>query len=258
MAHGTQIATMGSMSMVRSSRSDARWARWSRIIGLNVTGLMLVAGCAGAGATGAPAQPAPAAAQAKRVAELPAPAPRTDAQPTSSPDEVIEPVAVPIPGSELVRGRATVEVRAPLPVVRDAVLGFGSYPDFMPHYENCKLLGRTPSGARDVYMEISALHGAVRMWARVEVNKRVEEGAEVFETRMVEGNVDDMVASWRLRRLDTTRTELSLEVFLKPRLPMPVELMNRENMRGAVKGVVAMRSRAEQMGAEKSARASRD
>jgi len=255
MAPDVQAASIESMPMVRSTRFDARCAHWSRIssiFALKVTGLLLLAGCASVAAPSA-ARKTPATPP-KRVAQIPASAPSTDAQRSPSPAAAVVPIAVPIPGSELIRGRATVEVRAPIQVVREAVLGFGSYPDFMPHYENCKLLGRTPAGARDVYMEISALHGAVRMWARVEVAKRAEEGAEVFEAKLVEGNVDDLMATWWLRRLDTTRTELTLEVFLKPRLPMPTEIMNKENLKGAARGVAAMRARAEQMRAEKVAK----
>ena len=212
---------------------------------------LLMGGCGGAAVHGETAGSAGDAGEPTRVADLPALAPTTDAQHTSPPEEEIEPVAVPIAGTELTRGRATVEVRAPLAVVRDAVLGFGSYAEFMPHYEACRLLGRTPSGARDVYMEISALHGALKMWARIEVAKTVEGGVETVEARFVEGNVEDFEATWKIRRLDALRTELSLEVFLQPKLPLPAQIVNSENLKGSVKGVLAMRARAEQAAAPK-------
>lgn len=158
-------------------------------------------------------------------------------------------VPVPIAGSDLVRGRSTVTVKAPIERVRDAVLGFSKYPEFMPHYSSCKLLGRTPAGARDVYMEISALHGALRMWARVEVPKPVvTDGVETYETKFVDGNVRDFKAIWRLKKIDETSTELSLEVFLHPKIPMPTKLINDENVSGSAKGVAAMRARAESAG----------
>src|SRR5690349_19406456 len=81
------------------------------------------------------------------------------------PDPTPERIA--IPGSELVHGRANVVVNAPIGKVRDAVLDFPQYPEFMPHYETCKVLGRTATGARQLYMGIEALHGAVHMWAQV-------------------------------------------------------------------------------------------
>ncbi|MDI1451463.1 SRPBCC family protein [Polyangium sp. 6x1] len=153
-------------------------------------------------------------------------------------------VAVPIPGSNLVRGRAKVIVAAPIESVRARVLAFGDYARFMPHYSRSKILGRTKSGDREIYMEVTALHGAARFWARMAVRKLVGAagGIETYEVSMLEGNVKDFHAVWRLRSIDEARTELELEVFLLPRLPLPASLLNTENMRGASKGVGAMRS----------------
>lgn len=154
--------------------------------------------------------------------------------------------AVPIANSKLVRGLATVTVRAPIERVRDAVLGFKHYPEFMPHYRASRVLGRTASGGRDVYMEIEALHGAIKMWARIEVPKpALIDGVETYETRFIEGNVKDFKANWRMKRLGDDKTRLSLEVFLDPSISLPTELQNDENIDGAVSGVRAMRDRVE-------------
>lgn len=155
--------------------------------------------------------------------------------------------SIPIAGTQLVRGRSTVVVNAPLASVRAAVLGFGHYAEFMPHYKNAKLLGRTPSGGRDVYMEIEALHGAVTMWAEVEVPKPAigDGGAETYATRFIKGNVKDFQAIWRMKPIDDAHTELSLEVFLQPSITLPADLQNEENVDGSAKGVLAMRARAE-------------
>lgn len=156
------------------------------------------------------------------------------------------PVGVPIPGSAFVHGRATVTVNASLEKVRESVLSFGHYAEFMPHYRNAKLLGRTPSGSRDVYMEIEALHGALKMWARIEVAKpETIEGFETYKTKFVEGNVKDFQAVWRMRKVDDQKTELSLEVYLQPTINLPADLQNEENLSGSAKGVKAMRIRAE-------------
>ncbi|MRG90665.1 SRPBCC family protein [Polyangium spumosum] len=152
-------------------------------------------------------------------------------------------MAVPIPGSSLVRGRAKVIVSAPIDAVRARVLAFGEYARFMPHYSRSKVLGRTKSGEREVYMEVTALHGAARFWARMAVKKaRDAAGVETYDVAMLEGNVKDFRAVWRLRSIDAGHTELELEVFLLPRLPLPASLLNAENLKGASKGVVAMRS----------------
>ena len=154
---------------------------------------------------------------------------------------------VPIAGTRLVRGHSTVVVDAPLAKVREHVLAFAAYPEFMPHYKTAKVLGRTPSGGRNVYMEVTALHGAVKMWARVEVQKPAPSDAlESHEIRFLEGNVKELSGAWRLRRIDASKTELTLEIFLNPSLPLPASLINEENLDGSRKGVDAMRKRIEQ------------
>jgi ribosome-associated toxin RatA of RatAB toxin-antitoxin module len=214
-----------------------------------VPGLVLVAFVAlfGASACGGaePAPPtapvAPSAAAPVEVAPPPAPAaPALPAAPTSE--------AVPIAGSELVHGRSTVRVSAPVARVREVVTDFAHYAEFMPHYQSSKLLPRTPAGKRNVYMEIEALNGALKMWAELEVSKPVvdADGTETLGTRFVKGNVKAFVALWRIHKVDEASTDLSLEVFLDPGLPLPPALVNKENMGGSADGVTAMRTRVEQ------------
>jgi ribosome-associated toxin RatA of RatAB toxin-antitoxin module len=156
-------------------------------------------------------------------------------------------VAVPIGNTGFSRGRSTVVVKAPLERVRAAVLSFERYPEFMPHYKKCRVLGRTPSGGWDIYMEVSALQGAVTMWARIEIQKPgVEDGVETYASRFVSGNVQDLQATWRLEKIDTQTTRLSLEVFLRPKLPLPKSLLNAENLDGSARAVAAVRTRVEQ------------
>jgi hypothetical protein len=62
---------------------------------------------------------------------------------------------------------------------------------------------------------------------------------------MLGGNVEDFRAVWCLKSLAADQTLLTLEVFMLPRLPMLTSILNKENTRGAVKGVVAMRDRIE-------------
>jgi ribosome-associated toxin RatA of RatAB toxin-antitoxin module len=218
---------------------------------------LLVTGCASTGLHLDPPAPrkdanttAPAST-AHLVAELPRPASDAEKHAPPAPAPAIErptPVAVPIEGSELVRGRSTTQVAASLEKTREAVLDFAHYADFMPHYRNAKVLGRTETGARDVYMEVEALFGAVSFWAEVEMPKaQIIDGVETWETHFRKGNVKDFKAIWRLKKIDATTTELSLEVFLHPSLPLPVKLVNDENLKGSSSGVAAMRGRAEQL-----------
>ncbi|MBI4700865.1 MAG: SRPBCC family protein [Deltaproteobacteria bacterium] len=138
-------------------------------------------------------------------------------------------------------------VRAPVARVREAVLAFPRYPEFMPHYRSARELGPGREAVRQVYMEVTALHGALRMWAQVEVLPvEVAGGVEIHRTAFVRGNVRDFQAVWRLRPIDENRTELTLEVFLHPRLPLPTSVLNAENVEGATKGVLAVKRRVEQ------------
>ncbi|WP_437736932.1 type II toxin-antitoxin system RatA family toxin [Sorangium sp. So ce1335] len=157
-------------------------------------------------------------------------------------------VAVPIGSTGFSRGRSTAVVKAPIERVRATVLSFERYPEFMPHYKKCRVLGRTPSGGWDVYMEVSALHGAVTLWARLEIQKAAAaaDGVETYSSRFVSGNVQDLQATWRLEKIDDDTTRLSLDIFLRPKLPLPKSLLNAENLDGSARAIVAVRARIEQ------------
>ena len=166
--------------------------------------------------------------------------------PAADPGDQPRVIAVPLPNSSLVRGRATIEVRAPLARVREVILDFTHYPEFMPHYEACRVLGTTKAGGRDVYMRIGAVHGVVKMWARIEVSKpTVEQGAETYRSRYVDGNIKDLQATWSVKRIDEGTTQLQVEVFMRPPLPLPASVVNGENMDGARQAVIAFKARAE-------------
>ena len=187
------------------------------------------------------ARPAVVAAGVIEIAEEPTEGPYRYAAGTD-----LETLAIPEGTTGLVRGRSSVTVNAPAERVRETVLGFARYPEFMPHYAKCRVLGRSPSGGRDVYMQVEALHGALSMWARVDVKRpHTDDGVESIEAKMLEGNVKELRAAWRLVRLDERRTRLTLEVFLNPKVPVPEGLLNAENLDGSAAGVLALKARAE-------------
>jgi ribosome-associated toxin RatA of RatAB toxin-antitoxin module len=156
--------------------------------------------------------------------------------------------SVPIAGTDLVRGRSTVVVQAPISVVRKTVLDYEEYAEFMPHYAASHVLGRTKGGGHQVYMKWVALHGAMKMWARFDMSSAQKKGdQETYRSTLKEGNVKAAKAIWRMSPVDEHRTKLTLEVFLQPRVPMPSSLLNDENMKGAQKGVTAMRDRCEDL-----------
>ncbi|AUX21958.1 hypothetical protein SOCEGT47_024560 [Sorangium cellulosum] len=190
----------------------------------------------------------PALSQGSGALRLAAASEEPGAQPVA--DVVgIASAAIPIGGTGYSRGRSTAVVKAPIERVRATVLSFERYPEFMPHYKKCRVLGRTPSGGWDVYMEVSALQGAVTMWARIEIQKPVlADGAETYSSRFISGNVRDLQAVWRLERIDAGSTRVSLEVFLRPKLPLPKRLINAENMEGSARALAALRARVEGAG----------
>jgi hypothetical protein len=158
-------------------------------------------------------------------------------------------VAVPIAGSGLVRARSTVVIDAPIDRVREVVVGYAKYPEFMPNYRSCRVLGRSPSGGRDVYMELRAAGGLVKLWARIDAKKPVvTDGVETYESRLVEGNLKALEGSVRLRAVDAARTELILQSFVRPNLPVPDAMLNRQNLDGAREAVLALKTRSEQAG----------
>jgi ribosome-associated toxin RatA of RatAB toxin-antitoxin module len=152
---------------------------------------------------------------------------------------------VPVEG-DLVRGRATVLVDSPLERARVTVLTFTEYTAFMPHYRSSRVLDRTADRTQ-VYMQVAALGGLVKMGATLWFPKSpVAEGAWLsYASTFDSGNVEDFKAVWRLRAKSPAQTYLSLEVFVKPRLPLPKTVLDDENMKGARDDVEAMRRRIE-------------
>lgn len=189
--------------------------------------------------------------QVDQVAQAEAPT-GSDAAPAAAPEpaapesEDIEPVAVPIPNSDLVEAKATVIVHAPLDKAREVIFKFEDYPQFMPEYSDAKRLGKAPSGNEKVYMEITTLGGVAKMYANVEVlPARNEGGSEIYEARFLDGNVKQFKAIWTVTKLEDERTEVTLQVFLLPSIPLPDFLVNKANLDGAKKGALAMKRRIE-------------
>jgi len=159
-------------------------------------------------------------------------------------NEEIEPSGVAIDGSDLVEARATVTVRASLDKVRTTVLKFEDYPQFMPEYSDAKRLGNLPSGNEKIYMEITTLGGIAKMYANVEILPVAKTGqSETYQAKFIDGNVKQFKAIWTLTKLDEARTDVTLQVFLHPSIPLPDFLVNKANLDGAKKGVLAMKRR---------------
>ncbi len=180
-------------------------------------------------------------------------APETSAQPAAAGAALPEPTgrdplseSVPI-GDDLVRGRGTVRCAVPLARVREMVLKYDDYAQFMPFYKSSHVLDRDAESPK-VYMQVAALNGLVKMGAQLKMPNapKKENGWDVYESQFESGNVQDFKAIWRMKAIDDQGSFLSLEVALLPKLPLPTSTLNNENVKGAVNGVTAMRARAEQ------------
>ncbi len=208
--------------------------------------LVLVAfGAIGCGAAGpSPRTVVDHVATADGPAATDASAPTGDAAKVDVVD--VEPVAIPIPGSDLVEAKATVKVARSIDKAREIVLKFEDYPKFMPEYSDAKMLGKLPSGDDKVYMEITTLGGIAKMWANVDVLPVKKDGAsELHEAKFIDGNVRQFKAVWTLTKVDEGHTDVTLRVFLHPAIPLPDFIVNKANMDGAKKGALAMKKRIE-------------
>lgn len=154
---------------------------------------------------------------------------------------------VAIAGSDLVIGRSRILVDAPIASVRRRVLRFKDYAKFMPHYEASVVLGKRPDGNKRVYMQVAALRGMVKMGAEIAMGVPMRDGdTEIYASEFIKGKrVKMFKAVWRLSPKGPKQTELWLDVFLHPTVPLPAGLINDQNIKGAAKGVAAMKRRSE-------------
>jgi hypothetical protein len=154
------------------------------------------------------------------------------------------------PGASERYGHAETLVHAPLASVREHVLDFGHYHEFVPNkFKTSRVVGHQPDGSTDVYLQIAVLHGLVTLWdvARFAPPKSTGLGAEVVQGRMVpgKGNVDDMDVVWTMRSLGAEWTLLKVDLLLKPGLPAPQGAVDEELRDSAMYAVDAVHDRAQ-------------
>ncbi len=70
-------------------------------------------------------------------------------------------------------------------------------------------------------------------------------GTEVVVGHMVKGNVKRLDATWRLKKLDDTTTNVVLELLIVPDMPVPDSLVVPEVRFAAAKAVEGSRDEAE-------------
>jgi ribosome-associated toxin RatA of RatAB toxin-antitoxin module len=173
------------------------------------------------------------------VAAAPAPGPELDKWRTVNRFEVKTPY------SDTNAGAARVNVDAPEELVRQVVLDYKNYANFMSRFEKSRIVGRS-GDKTDVYLQVPILKGAAKVWAivRFEPVKEVN-GTEVVVGHMIKGNVKRLDATWRLKKLDDTTTNVVLELLIVPDMPVPDSLVVPEVRFAAAKAVEGSRDEAE-------------
>jgi len=149
------------------------------------------------------------------------------------------------PYADINAGAARVNVDAPEELVRSVVLDYKNYAKFMSRFEKSQIVGRS-GDKTDVYLQVPILKGAAKVWAvvRFEPIKQVD-GTEVVTGHMIKGNVKRLDATWRLKKLDDSSTQVALELLIVPDLPVPDSLVVPEVRFAAAKAVEGSRDEAE-------------
>jgi hypothetical protein len=95
-------------------------------------------------------------------------------------------------------------------------------------------------------MEIDELGGMIKLRAKVDVPPpRLVDGREMYEGRLLDGNVAAFVPKWELLALGPELTLLTVESYMDPKLPVPDAFINSGNVDGMRDAILAMKRRAE-------------
>lgn len=154
--------------------------------------------------------------------------------------------SVAIPGASIKAGGAAIYVSAPMSVVRKVVTDYAHYGDFMPRFQQSRVIAKK-AGQTDVYLQVPILNGAATVWATTRFAAPVAEGTngERIEGKMIDGNVSDLRAIWHLRQIDESHTVLKLELLIVPKLPLPGGAVTQELEYASDQGVTSAKARAE-------------
>ncbi|HKP57267.1 MAG TPA: SRPBCC family protein [Polyangiales bacterium] len=138
-------------------------------------------------------------------------------------------------------GRAVGIVDAPMADVLAVVENYAGYYTFMPHFRTSKVLSQRGASAL-VYMQASIAANTMNLWAQMKVGPRPNEGdTRVIEGKMVDGNMDAMMARWEVTPIDANRTLVAFQLLMDPKLPLPDSFVSSENEIATRKTIRALR-----------------
>ena len=157
----------------------------------------------------------------------------------------VERFDVKVANSSMDAGAARVRAHAPTATLRSVLTDYARYSKIIKHFEQARVVGRS-GDQTDVYLEVPILGGASKIWAIVRFAPPKTEGdQEVIRGRLVKGNVKRLDATWRLKKVDDQKSDLTLELLIVPDLPAPNSLITKELRKAAGKAVNGARNEAE-------------
>ena len=163
-----------------------------------------------------------------------------------SSQDAIETGQVEEEGSNISWGRAVSTFDQPMDQVLPVVLDYGNYKQFMPNFLKSRVLAQRGNKAM-VYMEVGVMKGTFTLWGQVKISERpAKDGAKarIIDAGLVEGNMDEFRAQWKLTPVDGgKKTRVDFMIYVDPDMPLPSSVFTRENVKAAKKTVRALRKR---------------
>ncbi len=154
-----------------------------------------------------------------------------------------------VPGSDLRAGAARSGVQASRATVRGVITDFAAYAHFIKQFERARVVGHSAE-VTDLRLEIPILHGLTKIWAVIRFPPPLREGnALVVRGKMVKGNVKRLDVTWRIEALEPSWTQLTAELVLDLKLPVPRAAVLKTVKRAAAQAVKGARGEAERRAA---------
>ncbi|MBW2454231.1 MAG: hypothetical protein JRI68_06965 [Deltaproteobacteria bacterium] len=153
---------------------------------------------------------------------------------------------LPMPGSDIGIGGATLGIYAPMAAVLKVVLKYGNYDKILPRLEQSRIVGKE-GDETDVYVRAPILRGVAHIWGVIRFGPPEPWAGEgkTLTGRLVKGNVEAYHGRWKLYPCGEDRTILQCEQFIDLKIPVPSSLVTPELEWAADKGVTAVRDIAE-------------
>jgi ribosome-associated toxin RatA of RatAB toxin-antitoxin module len=124
------------------------------------------------------------------------------------------------------------------------VTDYGHYSQF-PRFQKSRVVAKK-DGKTDVYLQLGILHGAATVWALVRFEPPVKVGnGERIDGKMIEGNVDDLRATWHLTPTEDGGTLVRSELLVAPKLKLPGSVVTPELEYAADQAATSVRDRSE-------------